>query len=289
MDPSMLLSMAMMRQGGDASTYIMLLVILLPFLSKYIMKHIKTQKQTCVRLTQTYNYKNGACIEVFCTPKYSAVNHFVINFLTNHPQIPHQIIYTDHIKDSQVIMNYFSHGNITIQQEIDEVQDSNEKKDTFKSKDYIYVITSADGSMKTIHNFITECEEEYTNFTNKISDKCYILSKNCFYRSAPFYATKTFDNMFFTQKQDLIACLDNFTNNEDEYKRLGIPYTLGLMFHGQPGCGKTTAIKAIARYTKRTIIKIPANRIKTIDQLHSFFESEFINSLTLPIKTSLCI
>ena len=32
--------------------------------------------------------------------------------------------------------------------------------------------------------------------------------------------------------QELINRIDFFTKNEDRYRKLGMPYTLGMMFHG---------------------------------------------------------
>ena len=44
-----------------------------------------------------------------------------------------------------------------------------------------------------------------------------------------------------------------FTENESWYVENGIPYMFGLLLHGEPGCGKTSTIKAIANMTQRHI------------------------------------
>lgn len=86
------------------------------------------------------------------------------------------------------------------------------------------------------------------------------------------YSTKTFDNLFFEQKDDVIKLLSQFESREAEYKRLGIPNNLTFMFHGPPGTGKTSCIKAIANYTRRDLCMV---------QLSSFKTNEaFVNMIT---------
>ena len=58
-----------------------------------------------------------------------------------------------------------------------------------------------------------------------------------------------FRHIFFPEKVNLIAKIDFFQKNEEWYTVRGIQYTLGLLLHGEPGCGKTSAIKAIAIMT----------------------------------------
>ena len=117
----------------------------------------------------------------------------------------------------------------------------------------------------------------------KQNDKLFLSSDvDIKFESHKFSSNKTFDNIFFDQKDLLIRRLDYFQKSESEYKRLGIPYTLGLLFHGEPGCGKTSTIKAIANYTKRHVVEIPLSKIKTCGELKKIFFSEIINEQYVP-------
>jgi hypothetical protein len=66
-----------------------------------------------------------------------------------------------------------------------------------------------------------------------------------------------------------------FLTRRDWYEKKGIPYTLGFLFHGDPGCGKTSSVKAIANTARRHIINIQLSEIKSKSQLrHLFFNDE---------------
>jgi hypothetical protein len=78
---------------------------------------------------------------------------------------------------------------------------------------------------------------------------------------------KTFDSLFLPEKQELISLLEKFKNKEGKFKIPGVKHRIGFLFHGVPGAGKTSLIKAIAACLQRHIITIPLNRIKTNREL----------------------
>ena len=109
------------------------------------------------------------------------------------------------------------------------------------------------------------------------------------YSFMPFSSNKTFDNLFFEHKQMLIGKLDYFQNNKDEYDRLGIPYALGMLFHGEPGTGKTSAIKAIANKTGRHIIVLSTRHIRTYQQLKECLVMKKIAGYSIPHEKRLYV
>jgi ATP-dependent 26S proteasome regulatory subunit len=91
-----------------------------------------------------------------------------------------------------------------------------------------------------------------------------------------FKSFKSFDNIFFDRKQNIISNIDFFLNNKEWYNKMGVPYTLGICLHGSPGTGKTSFIKALSKYTNRHIVIISLKLIKTKEQLlNYFFESQY--------------
>lgn len=109
------------------------------------------------------------------------------------------------------------------------------------------------------------------------------------YKHYKLISNKTFDNIFFENKNALLNRIDIFQNNKDLYKRLGIPNNLGLMFYGEPGCGKTSCIKAIANKLDRHILEINLAEIKNPQQLRDIFYDEILEDMYIPINKRIII
>jgi len=78
---------------------------------------------------------------------------------------------------------------------------------------------------------------------------------------------KTFQSMFFPQKDLLLQVLDHFKRRTGKYAISGYPHKLGLLLYGPPGTGKTSLIKVLANHTGRSIVNVPLARIKTNTEL----------------------
>ena len=91
-----------------------------------------------------------------------------------------------------------------------------------------------------------------------------------------YKSNRTFDNLFFERKAEILKKIDFFMDNKSWYDDMGIPYNLGIGLHGPPGTGKTSFIKALANKTQRDIVIIPLKQIKTVSQLKTiFFEDTY--------------
>jgi hypothetical protein len=143
-----------------------------------------------------------------------------------------------------------------------------------------------------VREFIDHCCGVYIDESIK-GDKLVIL-RSCQnqaygFDKYPFDTSKSFDNMFFEEKAAIKERLDVFMGAQSEYKRLGIPYTLGFMFHGAPGTGKTSTIKAIAKYTGRHVIILNPKNVKSMTRLIDMLYRESCGCLKIPIHKRLIV
>lgn len=153
---------------------------------------------------------------------------------------------------------------------------------------YTYTFVSYD-DVYTVDDYIRECTQTFLReeFSNKLKTPHIFLydlpiEKKTGWRILDFTSTKTFDSMFFEHKTGLIRRIDDFAVSKPQYERLSIPYTLSFLFHGGPGTGKTSVIKAIANLTGRHPVVIPTKNIDTVDDLKSIFYSEKIGGHIVP-------
>lgn len=99
--------------------------------------------------------------------------------------------------------------------------------------------------------------------------------------SRDFKSFKTFDNLFFDGKEDLVKLINRFQTKVDDYKRIGKPYTLGILLYGEGGCGKTSVLKAIANMLNKDVQNKDVQNIN-IDKNETM--EQFINIWNYSLK-----
>jgi ATP-dependent 26S proteasome regulatory subunit len=86
-----------------------------------------------------------------------------------------------------------------------------------------------------------------------------------------FHSTKTFANLCGDDVRELQRRVSFFLENQEWYRSKGIPYQLGIMLSGPCGTGKSSAIRAIANATHRSIVNVNLSSIATASQLKRLF------------------
>jgi SpoVK/Ycf46/Vps4 family AAA+-type ATPase len=104
-----------------------------------------------------------------------------------------------------------------------------------------------------------------------------------------FISTKSFDNLFFEGKEEVIKKIDFFLNNREWYEKNGIPYTLGIGLYGPPGTGKTSFIKAIANYVNRHVVAMPLKLAKTKSALENMYYEDTYSKHTIPFDKKIMV
>ena len=204
--------------------------------------------------------------------------------------------------------------------EINESTTKDETDKTFKTKlpinkkNFMIILSKSKKdyhALDHIHDFIAECVNDYeTALNRKLKDnKQYLFeykgSENEDGQTILKYSEYLMEhnkdlntNIFFENKHRLIQYLQPFvydevnttgveTEGEKQYNRTGFTFKAGLLFYGSPGCGKTSTIKAILKYTNRHGIIINLSKVKTCEELEYLFRNRDINKRKL-VGKQLC-
>ena len=190
----------------------------------------------------------------------------------------------------------FGYVNITKENEGNE-------KNPVKAEEFQITLYSetlnADELRAVLESWVTEYQSKLNKNNDKhlkfflyspsgdVTDDYYDPTRH--YSEFKFESGKTFSNVFYPEKTDIVQRLDFFTKNKAWYKQRGIPYTMGFLFYGDPGCGKTSTIKAIANHTQRHIVSVPLNKIKTAKELLNVFYNTNINYKDIPLEKRLYV
>ena len=210
----------------------------------------------------------------------------VINYVTTIPAVRNLICMSQH--------DYLPHEFQPIQVEpdlyfkLDDLKHNDGQVEIIKFKLFSY-----DHEVQYLQAFVDKCNHDYERrMANKLGTSLYFFdmmtnskskksiqnplpTTHLMYTKHKFYTTRSFDNVFFEQRAKVKKHVDFFLTRKDWYEKKGIPYTLGFMFHGEPGCGKTSTVKAIANTARRHIINLQLSEIKSKAQLrHLFFNDE---------------
>jgi hypothetical protein len=174
-----------------------------------------------------------------------------------------------------------------------------------KNNYIIITLESKIHNVTYIQDFIEMVEENYRDYLLKKSLSCQqyieisykkgitnsqniqpgrvIIEKN------KFTSPKTFDNTFFEDKQKVLNKINLFLNDKESYDRRGIPHTLGIMLYGEPGCGKTSFIKALMNLTGSHAIHINLTDEFDLNELRKILLGETIDDMVIPFDKRIII
>ena len=195
------------------------------------------------------------------------------NFITNNNG--YEIIQDDYFNITKNIQGL-------VKEEVKEKSRYNERTD-FKDI-YTLKLLSKKLSILEIEKWIEERVKEYKKYLiSKSLDNQLLLSitynidkKNIQVESSIWESSITFANSYFNNKDKIVKQIDFFLNNKDYYLEKGIPYNMGILLHGEPGCGKTRFIKQLINYTGRHAIDIKLNDSFDFDKLKNIIYKEEI-------------
>lgn len=155
-----------------------------------------------------------------------------------------------------------------------------------------YKLSTYDHDIKWLHQFVERTIEAYeAEKKNKLGNEMYYFdhmtgttsifqnrssSYGCVFQKSKFQSNRSLKNVYLKQIDELQERVDFFLHRRDWYDTKGVPYTLGIVMYGHPGCGKTSTIKAIANEARRHIFNVSLSEIKTKTALKDLFYSDIV-------------
>jgi len=258
-----------------------------------------TRKEKAYILKARLSFKNNVVYDSDVSPHYCAIQTKLYNIIIADGQSSQDYTIDEHKINGQVVKFVCINDKYEISPGImikHLLHTERSEKEEFDYHTYKFEITDKSGIFANVISFIGACVEEYDmvqldELPQQICSLNGFMGKDAMptYNIFPYTSTKTFDNMYFENKDTLLAQLEYFINNRETYVKLGIPYTQAFLFHGVTGTGKTSCAKSIAEYTKRHVILVSLSKIKTARQFSNLFLEKYTNHLNIPINKKLFI
>ena len=173
---------------------------------------------------------------------------------------------------------------------LSEPEKGNDEKINYKIK-----LFSKKYSLEYLIDFLDRCEVGYKAYLQKKNNNQYfitiknIIKKKMSWNNFVFKSNRTFDNMYISNKDNILSRINFFIHNRDYYINKGLPYTLGLLFYGEPGTGKTSFIKALANLLGRHLLEVPLKKINSCEALYEAFYTKEVNGINLSFENKIIV
>jgi len=148
-----------------------------------------------------------------------------------------------------------------------------------------------------LYDFVDVLTKEYENMFDEKDDKQHYIyeyngSESCDDETNLKYNKYIMEhnkdlnkNIFFEDKQKMLDYITPFifdknkndNNGMESYINSGMTFKAGLLFYGSPGCGKTSTIKGILKYTNRHAVIINLSNIQNNKELENLFRNRKFN------------
>lgn len=196
-------------------------------------------------------------------------------------ELTHGELYDDY-KDNKISITFENNEN----NENNDDERNAEKKNLSQKN----IVIKTKNNMKVLDDYIKSIIREI-NTNNNQDINMYKLKasgskkkeRTIEWKKNKFLTNKTMHNTIVTNEVQKLYYDDitKFISNKEYYHKKGIPYKRGYLLHGEPGCGKTSLIKAVAHDLNLPLFMIDLSVLNDNSELMTA-----INELTYHINSN---
>ena len=181
----------------------------------------------------------------------------------------------DELNDGELYDDY-KNNKITIM--FEQGENNNEKNENKKNLSGKNIVVKTNGNIKILDDYIKSIIRDINTSQNKDINmyklKVYGSKKDkktIEWIKNKFVTNKTMQNTIVVDEVQKLYYDDitKFISNKDYYFKKGIPYKRGYLLHGEPGCGKTSLIKAVAHDLNLPIFMVDLSVLSDNSELMS--------------------
>lgn len=156
---------------------------------------------------------------------------------------------------------------------IEKTSSKQEKSISLKDMYFRSYILTGYKCKEQINSFLDIILQEYDASRPKSMVKVFVSTSYGEWRMFDDLRVKSLDRVFLRDqtRSALEKDVEVFTNSEDWYSGVGIPYKRGYCFYGMPGNGKTTLALALSRHLHRNVHILNLNALDNDDSLQRCF------------------
>jgi len=142
-------------------------------------------------------------------------------------------------------LHYFMHKNKFFK--VERIRSQNQNFHTGRPFETLKLTTIGLNS-KVLSQIIDDCKKIANKEFSKPYTKIFTPRGPDWIKLGQEKTQRKLDSIFLEPglKQSIVSDLKNFLTSQDWYESCGVPYKRSYLFHGPPGCGKTSTIMAIA-------------------------------------------
>jgi len=143
-----------------------------------------------------------------------------------------------------------------------------ESSNTTKFKEHT-VVTFLTRSKKTVYRFAEEIARAAGTNIGGFENVPIHINSDDYWSKMGKLPLRRIDSVFTANNagERVVAAIREFESKKEEHHRLGLPHHMGIMLHGEPGCGKSSLIHAVATETERSVYYLNLGSVEADKQL----------------------